>query len=515
MQALDPNTPVLVGCGDVTDLQTHATEARSPYDLIASAGRIALNDTGAAAGLGAAIDTIAMLRSFADTSWRFATKLGTSRNPPRSVANRLGIHPGRCIYTYAGGNMPQYLVNQFAEAISRGEMRAAMICGGEALRTQHGAERSADLEGVWNESPGGEPELIGEPRRGWSDHEEAHNLRAAIAMYPLFENGIRGARGRDIDTHMKAIGRLMAGFAKVAAANPLATRRDGFSAERLITVDDDNRWIGYPYPRYLNSNAFIDQAAAVVMTSVKVARELGVPQDRWVFLHGCADGHDHWYASERINFHSSPAIRMGSRLALEMAGRKLEDFSFLDLYSCFSSAVEIGCQEIGLAEDDPRGLTVTGGLPFFGGPGNNYVTHSISEMLRKVRSRPGSFGLVTANGNYVTKHSFGVYSTTPLKGRWERESPSVLQARIDALPKAPFNEKPQGAARIETYMVMHGKRGPEWGAVFGRLEATGERFLANPPADPAVLWDLQQRDSLGRPGTVSQIEGRNLFVPAA
>ena len=513
MADLDDRTPILVGCGDVTDTTTPALEARSPYDLIAQASRIALDDTGAA-GVGAVIDTVAMIRSFADTSWRFATRLGSSSNPPRSIANRLGLAPGRYIYTWPGGNMPQYLVNRFAEEIAQGRTRAVLLCGGEALRTQHAAERGSP-EGLWAENPGGEPEVIGDPRRGWSDHEEKHNIRAAIAMYPMFENGIRAARGRSLPTHMQAIGRLMAGFAKVAAANPLATRREGHSAERLVTVDEENRWIGFPYPRYMNSNAFIDQAAAFVMTSVKQARELGIPESKWVFLHGCADGHDHWYASERINFHSSPAIRFGSRLALEMAGRKLEDFSFLDLYSCFSSAVEIGCQEIGLAEDDPRGLTVTGGLPFFGGPGNNYVTHSITEMMRRVRSRPGSFGLVTANGNYVTKHSFGVYSTTPVRGSWQREQPAVLQGKLDALPKAPFNETPQGAARIETYMVMHGKRGPEWGAVYGRLEATGERFLANPPADPAVLWDLQNRESLGRPGTVSQVDGRNVFVPAA
>ncbi len=513
MADLDDRMPVLVGCGDITDLDTPATLGRSPYDLIAQASRAAFADTGAPR-IAEAIDTVAMLRSFADTSHRFATKLGGSSNPPRSVANRLGLSAGRLIYTWNGGNMPQYLVNSFAEQISRGEMKGALLCGGEALRTQYAVERS-DQPVSWAEDPGGQPELIGDPRRGWNDHEDQHNLRAAISMYPLFENAIRGARGRGIDEHMAAMGRLMAGFAKVAAANPLATRREGFTPERLITVDAENRWIGFPYPRYLNSNAFIDQAAAVVMTSVKTARELGVPEDRWVFLHGCADGHDHWYVSDRIDFHSSPAIREASRLALSMAGKRLEDFTFLDLYSCFASAVEIGCQEMGLAEDDPRGLTVTGGLPFFGGPGNNYVTHSISEMLRKVRSRPGSFGLVTANGNYVTKHSFGIYSTTPVKGRWSREAPGVLQARLDALPKAPFTQTPSGAARVETYTVMHGRQGPDYALVFGRLEATGERFLANTPPDPAVMWDLQNRESLGRPGTVTRApDGRNLFTPA-
>jgi acetyl-CoA C-acetyltransferase len=428
------------------------------------------------------------------------------------VAARLGIAAGRHIYTWNGGNMPQYLVNQFAEAIARGEIRAAMVFGGEALRTQHGVER-AKLGHSWHEDPGGEPELIGEPRRGWSDHEDRHNMRAAITMYPLFENAIRAARGRSLPEHLRAMGRLFAGFADVAARNPLATRRQGYTAERLAQVDADNRWIGFPYPRLMNANAFIDQAAAFVMTSVGTARELGIAPTKWIYLHGCADGHDHWYVSERIDLKSSPAIRLGARKAFAMANRSPSDMRFIDLYSCFPSAVEIACDEIGLSEDDPRGLTVTGGLPYFGGPGNNYVTHSICEMMRHLRAAPGGFGLVTANGNYVTKHSFGIYSTVPYEGEWQRESPGVLQGELDALPMAPFTETPSGRAKIESYTVMHGKAAPEFSVVFGRLEATGERFIANTPADGATLTDLRDRESLGRGGTVRSENGRNTFVP--
>ena len=507
----DESTPILVGCGEVTDLKTPVEEGRSPFELIAQAGRLALSDAGGR-GTAEAIDTVAMLRLFADTSHRFATKLGGSTNPPRSVADRLGLRPARCIYTWNGGNMPQYLVNLFAEAIACGEIRAALIVGGEALRTQHGVER-AGLPVSWHEDPGGAPELIGDPRRGWNEEEDRHNLRAAIGFYPLFENAVRGARGRSIDQHMRAMGTLFARFAAVAAENPLATRRQGYAAERLATVDAENRWVGFPYPRLMNSNAFIDQAAAFVMTSVGTARSLGIPEANWVFLHGCADGHDHWYVSERIDFHSSPAIRRGIRLALDMAGRHLDDMRFIDLYSCFPSAVEIGCQEIGLAEDDPRGLTITGGLPYFGGPGNNYVTHSICHMMRRLRAYPGSFGLITANGNYVTKHSFGIYSTARTAGQWCRQEPNMLQAELDRLPKAPHAEAPSGAARIETYTIMHGKSGPEYAIVFGRLDATGERFIANAPTERNVLEDLQAREGLGRPGKVDRRDGRNVFVP--
>lgn len=508
---LADSTPVLVGCGDVTDLVTPIEAARSPFDLIAQAGRLALDDAGASE-LAKVIDTVAMLRLFSDTSHRFRTRLGTSSNPPKSVARRLGIHAGRYIYSWNGGNMPQYLVNMLAEAISQREVRAAMIVGGEALRTQHGVER-AGIPANWTEDPGGQPELIGNPQRGWSNYEDRHNMRAAITMYPLIENAIRAARHQSIPDHLQCMASLFARFSQVAARNPLATRNHAYSAERLATIDGDNRWIGFPYPRLMNANAFIDQAAALVMTSVAEARRLAIPESKWVYLHGCAEANDHWYVSERAHLHTSPAIRMGACKALTMAGMSLADIRFFDLYSCFPSAVEIACQEIGLAEDDPRGLTLTGGLPYFGGPGNNYVTHSISEMMRRLRSHPGTFGLVTANGNYVTKHSFGVYSTTPFQGSWQRESPGVLQSQLDALPNAHLVERASGPATIETYTIMHGKSGPEFAVVIGRLNENGNRFLANTPPDPAILNDLQESESLARPGTVHNHEGQNIFVP--
>ena len=508
----DKNTPILVGCGDVTDLNTPIERGRSPYDIIAQAGKLALADAGGK-GLAAAIDTVAMLRSYKDTSHRFETRLGGSSNPPKSIANRLGLNARRHVYTWNGGNMPQSLVNQFAEEIAGGGMRAAMIVGGEALRTQHGVER-AGLPVSWQEDPGGTPELIGDPRRGWNEHEDRHNLRAAITQYPLYENAIRGKRGRTLGEHMQSMGRLMAHFARVAAANPLATRREGYSAERLTTVDADNRWIGFPYPRLMVSNAFIDQAAAYIMTSVGIAHELGIDASKWVYLHGCADGHDHWYTSERFDLTASPAMRAASRQALDMAGKTMADFRFLDIYSCFPSAVQIACQELGIAEDDPRGLTVTGGLVYFGGPGNSYVVLSICEMMRRLRASPGDFGLVTANGNWVTKHAYGVYSTTPYQGRWQRENPAALQAQLDALPTAPFTECANGEATIETYTVMHDKNGPAYSVLLGRLSATGERFIANTPADKALLQDLQDREGLGRAGVVRHADGLNTFHPA-
>ncbi|MEZ5652184.1 MAG: acetyl-CoA acetyltransferase [Burkholderiaceae bacterium] len=507
----DSRQPVLVGCGQITQREPDPTRALNPLQLTAQAARRAADDSGAGMRLLHALDAVVAIRSFADTSWRFACPFGSSSNPPATLARALGAaNAGLLVYTYAGGNMPQWCLNRLGERIAAGELQAALVAGGESLATQKAAQR-AGIALDWSDDPGGRHESWGVEKRGWSDLEDRHGLRGAIYAYPLFEQAIRAARGRDLAGHQRSLGRLLAHFAAVAAANPLADRRDGFDAETIATPGPDNPFIGFPYTRLMNANAFIDQSAAVIMTSVAKARELGIAEDRWVFLHGCADGHDHWFLTERERVDEAPAMKAVFAKALAMAGIGIDDVGTLDIYSCFSSAVEVACDALGIAEDDPRGLTITGGLPYFGGPGNDYVTHSIAEMMQRMRAAPGTWGLVTANGNYLTKQSAGVYSTRRPAAPFAPEPPERLQAELDRIPTAPIAEQANGPAAIETWTVMNERSGPAWSIVLGRLD-DGRRFIANTERAPALLERMQNEEMIGRRGTVSaDAAGRNVF----
>jgi acetyl-CoA C-acetyltransferase len=508
----DERTPILVGCGQITQREADPMRAGSPMELTAEASRLAAEDSGAGQALLNDLDTVVVLRSFSDTSWRFACPFGRYANPPKSLAARLDAGAvRRHIYTYPGGNMPQWCINRLFEEITRGESRATLIAGGEALSTQKAAQR-AGLQLDWNEESDVEPMPWGVKTRGWNDAEDRHGMAGAIFAYPLFENGIRALHGRTIDEHLMAMGELFSRFAAVAANNPLADRRDGYSAEDIATVGPSNPYIGFPYTKLMNSNAFIDQSAAVILTSVAHARSLGIPESKWVYLHGCADAYDQWYISDRQNYHSSPAMRIVAREALEMAEATVDDMRHFDLYSCFPSAVEIASREMGISTDDPRGLTVTGGLAYFGGPGNNYVTHSIAEMMTKLRARPGERGMVTANGNYVTKQSAGIYSTEAPSRPFAPRAPSEYQPEIDALKGPEVVDVANGPAHIETYTVMHDRKGPTYAIVFGRL-GDGRRFIANTPKSPDLLSDMTVNDYIGRQGTVSHADGLNCFTP--
>lgn len=505
--------PILVGCGQITQREPDPAAALSPMDLTAAAAKQASEDTGAGDAALQALDAIVVIRSFSDTSWRFASPFGRYTNPPKSLANRLGVsNAKRLVYTFPGGNMPQWCINRMFEMVTRGELEAALLAGGESLSTQKAAQR-AKLELDWNEDAGGEPEMWGVETRGWNDVEDRHRMAGAIFAYPMIENSIRTHLNRSVPEHLSAMGELFAGFAKVAAENPLADRRNGFTAEQIASVGPNNPFIGFPYTKLMNSNAFIDQAAALILTSVAKAKSLGIPESKWVYLHGCADAYDHWYLSDRKNFHSSDAMRLVARETMEMTDSSIDQMAHFDLYSCFPSAVQIACLEMGIATDDPRGLTVTGGLPYFGGPGNNYVTHSIAEMMNRVRADPGCKGMVTANGNYVTKQSAGVYSTEAPSKAFAPKDPKIYQAEIDADKGPATTEQASGPATIETYTVMHDRSGPSYGILFGRLE-DGTRFIANTPEEGALLQEMTERDYVGARGRVENLaDGRNEFRP--
>jgi len=467
-----PRTPVLVGVAQYTDRDSAPGAALAPPDMLARVGAAALADSG---GRRIAVDALAVIRLFADSSPAFRAPFGTYTNLPRSMARRIGQDPARLIYGPVGGNAPQMLVNLLAEEIRKGLVDVAMVAGGEALRSQARAQK-AGLRLDWSEDTGDVPETLGEETLLASRHEIAHGIGLPVNVYPLFENALGAHYGRTPLEHRRKLGELMAPFTQVAAANPYAALPIARTAEELVTPSGENRCIAYPYTKYLTSNMFVDQAAAVVLMSSEAADRAGVPEAKRVHLHGCADTHEKILVSDRLDYHASPAIRVGAAHALAQAGIAPAALDHIELYSCFPVAVEIAADMIGIAHDDPRGLTLTGGLPYFGGPGNNYSTHGIAEMVAHCRGRPGSTGLVFANGGYLSKHSFGVYSTTHNDG-WVRVDPATYQAEIDAMASPAFTEAPSGQGRIETYTVIHDQGRPAFAILIGRLD-DGQRFLA-------------------------------------
>ena len=453
--SLDPRTPVIVGVGQYL----HRTDdplddPLEPAALMERAVLAAADD----AGLDGppAADSVRVVNVI---GWRY-------RNAPRFLAQRLGLGDDVELAQSAnGGNSPQSLVNRTCLDVLAGDLDVAILAGGEAFRTYMKA-RKADVTLDWPKAADDdEPVIIGSELDMSHPREVELDLRRPVQIYPMFETALRAAAGRTVEEHQAHLGRLWSDLSHVAAGNPHAWIRDAKSPEEITTVDASNRMIGFPYPKLMNSNSDVDMAAAVIVCSVEAARRLGVAEDRWVFPLAGTDCHEHEHVSNRDTFDRTPAIELGGARALELAGVGIDDVALVDLYSCFPSAVQLGARSLGI---DPfeRQWSRTGGLPFCGGPWNDYPMHAIATIVGELRERPGELGLVWANGGYATKHAFGLYSTEPPAGGFRHESP---QDEIDALPRRELatGEGATGDVTIEAYSVMFDRDGePEtaWAA---------------------------------------------------
>lgn len=486
------DSPVIIGVGEASErIDSDDWAGFSPADLAAAAAKAALEDARASEDLAARIDVIAAIRQFEVSGPRIVAPFGRADNFPRAVARRLGADPERAILEPVGGQGPQHLVNEFAGMIGTGKAGMVLLCGAEAISTvRHLATRGDARD--WSETLGGDLEDRGYGDPLLSPELPRHGARTPIAVYALFENARRARLRLSRDDYALEMGRLFAPFTAIAASNPHAMSRDILSAEDLAVVSASNRLVADPFTRRLVARDQANQGAAILMTSAGHARAMGVPQDRLIYLHGGADVRER-LPMERGDLSHSPAAVLAARRALHRAGRSIDDIHLLDFYSCFPVAVFNLRDGLGIGPADLRSLTVTGGLPYFGGAGNNYSMHAIASTIRALRERPEAAGLVAANGGYLSKCSVGVYSGQPA-------APPVfddqdLQTEVDGWAMPPLGAD-KGMGFVETYTIDYAAPSP-LGIVIGR-DGHGARFVAmTDPTRPEVVDTMIASDPLG------------------
>lgn len=481
--------PVVVGAAQVTNRSRDVRDARSPLDLMTEAATRALADCDVA-NLASHVDSVRVVNVL---SW-------PSPDPPGDLATAIGTRAGERVYSGIGGHTPQWLVNETADQLARGEVKLALLTGAEAMHSLR-LVRSCDEQPGWG--PRGRPvPNAGDPRPGFGDEQMRHGAHMPAHAYPLFENAFRAHHGWSISEHRRRLGRIGEALSSVAASNTYAWFPEARTADEITDVSPTNRMVAFPYTKYLNAIIEVDQSAALVLTTESHARDLGIPDHRFVYLHGCADLNDSWNMVERGNFYSAPALRVAGQRALAMAGATIDEIEMIDIYSCFPSAVQIGREALDIGEDDPRPLTVTGGLPYFGGPGNNYQTHAIATLVSRLRLRPDALGITTGLGWFETKHSVGIYGARRPSADWRRPDLTRDQAEIDAVHRVRTLQEFDGPAAVEAYTVLYGRDGaPERTIIVGRT-AAGERFLANGPVDDVHVAALVEHEGVGLEGRV-------------
>jgi acetyl-CoA C-acetyltransferase len=499
--SLDPErTPVVVSSGQAIERSEWVT----PVDLMVRACDEAF---ASAPRLRDRIERLSVVNVM--------TRAGDS--PAGELAARIGVNPSVREVTTIGGNTPQWLVNRAAADVAAGKLSVTVIAGAEALRSSR-ARRAA---GAAPPTPPGGAELppdpvVGDDHPGVGPAETAIGLFLPLHVYPMLESVVAARAAHDADEHRRVIGELMAPFTDVAAAHPYAWFPEARTAKEIATPSPDNRVVCEPYTKRMCAFLGSDQGAALVVCSLAAAQRAGVA-DRAVFVWSGADAHDVRYPTARPDLGRSAGIAAAGRAAFEAGGVGIDDVEVLDLYSCFPVAVELGAAALGIVTDDPRGLTVTGGLPYFGGPGNNYTTHSIAtatDLLRDRGARGGAgdtgnsgptLGLTTGLGWFVTKHSIGIYGSQPPPGGFRLGDTRQAQDDIEAsaVDVALEVDERTSATVLAATVIRDGQGAPAGAPVIARLPDGRQMALA--PADAEVTAAVGASDV---PGLV----GSSIFV---
>ena len=495
----DPRATCIIGVarrtwhpGDVGD-----AGAPEPLEMWEEMARAAAADSGStdAAGVLGGLESIDVVYS---QSWQYDDAV-------TRLAERVGASPTRRRYSGIGGSVPLVLATEVAQEIRAGGLDLALLTGAEALATVRRLKKAGERP-QWSFRPAEKRPFPMDME--FDPSEISHAVFEAYLTFALFDTARRAHLGRGVDAHRAALGRVMAPMTEVAARSPHAWFPVARSAEEIATATADNRMVASPYTKLMTSIMDVDMAAALVLASEEKADALGVPAERRVYLRGWGYDEDPAHVAGHPELWRSPAMAAAAGAALAGAGIGVDDVAHFDLYSCFASSVCFALDALGIGEDDPRAaaVTVTGGLPYHGGPGSNYMTHSLAAMAETLRADPGAYGVVSGVGMHMQKHAYGVWSTDP--GKRAAADPAPPEAETG--PRA-IEGAPEGTATVVAYSVLHGRDGgPERALLVCDVRGGEARCYAQLDGGPDTLAQAEAEELVGRTVTLRPEGGLNL-----
>ena len=481
---IDPRSPCIIGVAQRT-WHSVADLPPEPLDMWVEVAQVAASDAGVHASL-ADLDALHVVHCM---SWAYD-------DAPARLAERLGIEVAHSEVSVLAGTASQRMVNAAAERMLAGQSELALVVGGEALASRRRLRRDGH-EPMWSYPS----ERAGDPPIDLDEWiwptEWAHEVIQPTLTFAALDSARRARLGVEPEPYRWAEAELLARFTDVAASNPYAWFPKRRTGSEIATVSPENRWISTPYTKHMVAIMDVDMAAALLVATHAKADELGVPRDQRVYLRGWSFGRDATHVAERPFLDRSSAMVEVAADALARAGVGIDDVGHLDLYSCFASSVLYAIDALGVEENDSRGFTVTGGLPYHGGPSSNYTAHAIAGIVQRLRDDGTGYGLVSGVGMHMTKHVWAVYGTDP--GRLVPPDYPAVQARIDrtSLRHVAAALAEEETATIGCYSVTHERSGgPVAALVVADLDGGARAYARTTKAD--VLAALGEGEWVGR-----------------
>ena len=453
----------------------------------------------------------AVMRAVADSTTKLLEQIDAVYAPPSSVfaprtladelAELLGV-TGPSISATFSGAAPLTLLASACEAVMGGTARVALVAGAVA----EASVKQARLQGV-DSGPQAAPWSQGsDARRDYKPDDERYKhfqgaeMAARIVgpsdLFALLESSMAHEAGRNPQQQRVWLGELMAPFTVVAATRPdLAWQPTVRRSDELSTVTADNRMVTEPYPKRMNSFPLVDLAAAVFVTTDSHADELGIANDQRVYPWSAGHCKEIAPPSGRPVFHRSRALRAAIESCLRGAQLGVDDISAFDLYSCFPAAVQLSMHVLGVTGDDPRGLTLTGGLPYFGGPGATYVTHAIVSAVERCREASNDRTLVVGLGGAPSDFAAAVFSAQRPSMPWTIDRCDEITPLLEA-ERVPVENNRDGEAVVDAMTIAHDRiTGPSRVLLVARF-ADGVRVGAS-SEDPVLVNELSGTSLVG------------------
>ncbi|ERS95299.1 thiolase [Sporothrix schenckii 1099-18] len=511
---VSPNTPILIGVGEVREKKIDVEHSTEPAGMMLAAIRQAAADAGLSTKDLQTADSLSVVPPWTQPY----------EDLPGLLAQDLKMKPSFSTIGLHGGEQCALLTDEAARQIARGESKLAIVTGGESLASLAASQKAGHKHPPGWTRPDPKAAAVSTNNLEFNGQNTAsrHGMGLAIHVYPMYENGLRAHTGMTQQENRDESAELYAAFDRTACAHPASWRagetpRD---ARAVGEVTPKNRMICTPYPLLQNAFNTVNLSAAVILTSVGHAQALGIAPSQWIYVLGGAgtNDSDNWW--ERTNFYSSQSLEQAIDATIGVSGLGSKDaIDAYDFYSCFPIVPKLACRHLGLSITRPqKPISLLGGLTSFGGAGNNYSMHAMVAMARDIRAKQYRTGFVLANGGVLSHHYGLLLSSQP-------RSPEIdVYPRCNplphhmAIPSAPVvDASAAGPATIETYTVAYDRSGhPTVAHIVARVDQTGHRFVAN-NGDAATLQYMVDLavEPIGTRGTARQTkDGKNAFFIA-